>query len=105
MYKLIYFVPDTHVAITKSSIFATGGGQLGEYSECCWTTLGTGQFRPSTAAHPTLGTKGELTQVSEYRVEILVAKDNIREAIAALKQAHPYEVPAFEVIALVEGLD
>lgn len=100
-YKLIYFVPESHLELTKQAVFATGAGQLGHYDRCAWQVLGDGQFRPLSGANPHIGAVGAVEQVSEYRVEILVAEDNVMNAIHALKKAHPYEEPAYEMVALV----
>lgn len=96
MYKLAFFVPETHVESVKEAVFASGGGQLGNYEACCWQTLGQGQFRPNAEATPFIGQQGQLETVSEYRVEMLCKSEYIHAAIDALKSAHPYEEPAFE---------
>ncbi len=99
--KLIYFVPETHLELTKTAVFSAGAGQQGDYEHCAWQCIGQGQFRPNASANPYLGTAGELEQVSEYRVETLLPRDRARRVVAALREAHPYEEPAFELIALV----
>ncbi len=99
-YKLIFFVPENAVEEVKQAIFATGAGSLGNYAQCSWQTLGVGQFLPLDGANPTIGKVDEVEQVSEYRVEILCTSENIKDAVEALKKAHPYEEPAFEVYAL-----
>ncbi|MDO6683537.1 MULTISPECIES: NGG1p interacting factor NIF3 [unclassified Oceanobacter] len=102
MYKVGFYVPVSHLASVKQAVFAAGGGQLGEYSQCCWQVLGTGQFCPSTAANPYLGQSGQLTRVDEYRVELVSADDSVRAVLAALRLAHPYEEPAFDLVRLVD---
>lgn len=97
MYKLCFYVPQTHLDTVKSAVFATGAGKIGEYAECCWQVLGTGQFKPLDAANPFIGEAGALSQVAEYKVEMVVADELIHAAVAALTAAHPYEVPAFDV--------
>ncbi|PMD43735.1 hypothetical protein L207DRAFT_455954 [Hyaloscypha variabilis F] len=103
-FKLIFFVPPPALAACKSAIFAAGAGRYpgpGNYTECCWTTLGTGQFRPGDAAKPNMGKVGELEEVQEARVEtICLGEDVVRKAVEALKSAHPYEEPAYEVLKL-----
>ena len=102
MYKLVFFVPQSHVEDVKAAVFAAGGGKMGDYQECCWQVAGSGQFRPSAAANPFIGNAGELEQVDEYRVEMVCADDQIRAAVAALKAAHPYEEPAYDVWRLAD---
>lgn len=104
MYKLVFYVPESHLHDVKAAVFSTGAGQIGDYSECCWQIKGTGQFRPLDNANPFIGTAGELEQVDEYRVELVCRDDRIRAAVMAMKSAHPYEEPAWEVTRLVDVL-
>ena len=101
MYKLVFFVPASHLEAVKSAVFAAGAGQQGEYEHCCWQTLGYGQFKPSAAATPFIGEAGRLETVPEYRVETLCEPAAIRDMLRALKRAHPYEEPAFDVTETV----
>ncbi|MBE0484082.1 MAG: NGG1p interacting factor NIF3 [Bacterioplanes sp.] len=101
MYKLIIFVPEDALEQVKLAVFAAGAGHLGHYSDCCWQVLGQGQFRPRQGANPVLGALDALTCVAEYRLELLCDASCIRDVVSALRQAHPYEEPAFEVLALV----
>jgi hypothetical protein len=100
MFKLIFFVPKDNVEQVKSAIFEVGAGRIGNYAQCSWQTEGIGQFRPLDGAKPSIGNKGNLEVVPEFRVEILCLDSNIQAAIDAMKQTHPYEEPAFEVISL-----
>ena len=97
MYKLVFFVPESHLAEVKAAVFATGAGKIGDYEQCCFETRGTGQFRPLANATPFIGQAGALEQVAEVRVELVCNDALIRPAIAALRKAHPYEEPAFDV--------
>ena len=89
-FKLVFFVPPSALTACKSAIFAVGAGRypgLGNYTECCWTVLGTGQFRPGESAKPNIGKVGELEQVQEARVETLcLSEDVVRKAVEALKR-------------------
>lgn len=98
MYKLCYFVPESYLEETKSALFLAGAGRIGDYDSCAWQCLGQGQFRPLDGSQPFLGQSGELETVSEYRVELVCEDGSIGAAIAALKLAHPYEEPAYDVI-------
>jgi hypothetical protein len=100
MLKLIFFVPEDAVESVKQAVFAQGAGKLGAYDQCAWQTLGMGQFRPLAGSQPFIGELEVLEQVAEYRVETLVEERLIYQVIAALKRAHPYEEPAYEVIRL-----
>lgn len=102
MYKLAFFVPESHLDVVKAAVFSTGAGKIGDYQECCWQVLGQGQFRPMASADPFIGNAGILEQVDEFRVELVCQDALIKEAVAALKQAHPYEEPAYDVWKLAE---
>ncbi|KAI1448315.1 GTP cyclohydrolase 1 type 2/Nif3 [Annulohypoxylon stygium] len=103
-FTLIFYAPVSAVQACKTAIFAAGAGRYpgpGNYTECCWSTSGTGQFRPGDAANPHIGKVGALEETPEVRVETLcVGEDVVKGAVAALKGAHPYEEPAYHVIKL-----
>jgi hypothetical protein len=97
MYKLCFYVPESHLQEVKQAVFAAGGGRVGRYDSCCWQALGQGQFRPLEGSQPFVGQPGQLQQVAEWKVEMVVADELLHPSVAALKKAHPYETPAFEV--------
>ena len=97
MYKLAFFVPPSHVEQVKSALFAAGAGRVGAYDSCSWQVLGQGQFRPLDGSQPFIGQTGQIEQVEEWKVELVVADELIQQAVAALKHSHPYETPAYEV--------
>jgi hypothetical protein len=96
-YKLCVYVPESHLEAVKDAIFAAGAGQIGRYDKCCWQCLGTGQFRPLAGSQPHLGELQTVTTVREYQVETVLDAALVPDVVAALKQAHPYEEPAFAV--------
>ena len=102
MKKLVVFVPETHVEALKDALFDAGAGRLGDYERCSWQALGQGQFQPNAAANPYLGSAGKLESVFEYRVEMVCDDSCLADAVAALRKAHPYEEPAYEVWPLVD---
>lgn len=102
MFKLCFFVPPSHVEAVKQAVFAAGGGTLGAYDHCCWQVLGQGQFRPLPGSQPFIGNTGEVEQVQEWRVELVVADAAIQAAIDALRASHPYETPAYEAWRLAD---
>lgn len=102
MHKLAFFVPASHVEVVKAAVFAAGGGRIGDYDHCAWQTLGQGQFRPLDGSQPFLGQVGQVVVVEEWKVELVVADERVRQVVAALKQSHPYETPAYEVWPLLD---
>ncbi|KAL2828081.1 GTP cyclohydrolase 1 type 2/Nif3 [Aspergillus pseudoustus] len=103
-FKLVFHVPPAALETVKTAIFAAGAGRYpgpGNYTECCWVTSGTGQFRPGDKANPHIGAVGELEKIEELRVETLVVGEGVvRGVVEALKKAHPYEEPSYGVIRL-----
>ena len=98
--KWVVFVPGEHAGALRAALFAAGAGEIGDYSHCSWSVAGTGQFLAGRGASPAIGSTGSLEQVSEDRVEV-VAPAALRPAVlAALRSAHPYEEPAFDVLSL-----
>lgn len=96
-YKLCYYVPDSHLDVTKQAVFAAGAGRQGNYSHCCFQTKGMGQFKPLAGSQPFIGQQDQVEQVEEWRVEMLCTDDLLPQVLAALRQAHPYEEPAIDV--------
>ena len=88
-FKLIFYVPPSALTACKTAIFAAGAGRYpgsGNYTECCWTTIGAGQFRPGDTANPHIGSLGKVEEVEEARVETLcVGEEVTRKAVEALK--------------------
>jgi len=99
-YKLIIFVPIESAAKVSNAIFAAGAGAIGNYSNCGFAAEGTGSFLPLTGAKPAIGKKYKLEKVSEIRFETIVPAEKLDGCIAAMKKAHPYEEPAFDVFKL-----
>lgn len=98
--KHVVFVPVEQTSVLVDALSAAGAGALGEYRRCAWTTTGEGTFTPSAAASPTIGTADQPTQVVEARVEMVAPRRLRQSVIAAMRAAHPYEEPAFDVLEL-----
>ncbi len=96
-YKLITFIPANDVNKVAEALYAAGAGAIGNYSHCGYTTEGIGTFKPLKGSNPTLGKQGKLEKVHEIRLESVVPAGRIEAVISALRAAHPYETPAFDV--------
>ena len=101
MLKLIYYVPESHLELTKQAIFKAGAGGIGDYAECAWQVKGIGQFKPAGQAKPFIGQINQLEQVEEWRVETIVDEQFAQAVKQALLASHPYEEPALEFIQIV----
>ncbi|ORB53602.1 Nif3-like dinuclear metal center hexameric protein [Mycobacteroides saopaulense] len=98
--KWVVFVPTESADALRRAMFDAGAGHIGAYSDCSWHVTGTGQFRPLEGSDPTIGAHGVVEQVVEDRVE-MVAPSRLRcELFAAINAAHPYEVPAIDVLPM-----
>lgn len=101
MYKVIVFVPADFKEKVKKAMFESGGGKIGNYSDCCFEVKGMGQFRPLKGSSPFLGEVDDLEVVEEYKVEMVVPENAIKEVIRSMKKVHPYEEPAYDIFCHV----
>ena len=99
-YKLVWFVPREALEATRNAVFEAGAGQIGAYERCSWYAAGTGTFQGGEGATPSVGTAGEEERVPELRVETVVPDDALEAVVAALRAAHPYEEPAYDLYRL-----
>lgn len=103
--KLVVFVPDAQVDKVAEAVFAAGAGHIGDYEQCSFRLRGQGTFFGKEATRPAVGKKGRLERVSETRLEVVFLERLLGNVTAALRQAHPYEEPAFDVYRLQEPPD
>lgn len=101
--KLVVFVPDMDLSKVSAALFAAGAGNIGQYRECSFRLAGTGTFHGSEASNPTVGQKGRREEVSEWRLEVVCPEASVEQVVAAMKQAHSYEEPAYDVYPLRPG--
>jgi hypothetical protein len=100
--KLVVFVPSQALDAVRDAVFAAGAGRIGEYERCSWYTEGTGTFLGGEGTDPDVGQPGREERVAELRLETVYPVEREAEVVAALREAHPYEEPAFDLYALVE---
>jgi hypothetical protein len=100
--KLVVFVPESALEAVRDALFEAGAGRIGDYERCSWYTVGTGTFLGGEGADPSIGERGREERVPELRLETVFPAQRHREVVAALRTAHPYEEPAFDVYELVE---
>ena len=96
MKKVSVFVPTSHADAVRAAIAEAGGGTLGNYRGCSFSTRGIGRFTPGENAHPAVGTPGKPESVEEEKIEFACEEFVIDAVIAAIKRAHPYEEPAID---------
>ncbi|MCL2294944.1 MAG: NGG1p interacting factor NIF3 [Spirochaetes bacterium] len=105
MLVLVFYVPETHLEKVKEALFNAGAGRIGKYSKCCWQVKGEGQFMPLEGSNPHLGVKGDVTKVSEYRVELVCREEDAEKVKRALLASHPYETPAYHFLEAFKAKD
>ncbi|MEO0513956.1 MAG: Nif3-like dinuclear metal center hexameric protein [Planctomycetota bacterium] len=99
-YKIVTFVPGEHADAVRDAMDRGGAGWIGNYRHCSFNAPGVGTFKPLADAKPAVGKVGELAWVEELRIEMICAGDQLTSALAALREAHPYEEPAIDVFKL-----
>ena len=99
--KLIVFVPPDALDAVRNALFAAGAGRIGAYERCSWYTEGTGTFFGGEGTDPALGERGREERVRELRLETVFPEERHDAVVAALRSAHPYEEPAFDVYPLL----
>jgi hypothetical protein len=99
---LVVYVPPSSTSSVLAAVFAAGAGVIGDYEECAFVAPGRGQFRPVGSALPTVGAIGEVSYVDEDRLEVVLPRRLRSDIVRAMRSAHPYEEPAFHILAPVE---
>ena len=100
--KLVVFVPADALDAVRSALFDAGAGRIGAYERCSWYTEGTGTFLGGEDASPTIGERGREERVAEVRLETVYPAERERDVVRALRAAHPYEEPAFDLYPLAD---
>ncbi|MGN6336113.1 Nif3-like dinuclear metal center hexameric protein [Mycobacterium sp.] len=99
--KWVVYVPSEKAEAVQAAVFAAGAGHIGDYSHCSWSVSGIGQFLPHEGASPAVGSVGNVERVAEDRFEVVAPARSRAAVLAAMRAAHPYEEPAFDIFALV----
>lgn len=100
--KIVVFVPLTHVKELLEVIAKNGGGIIGNYSHCSFSSLGTGRFKPNDKANPFIGKSGKIEEVKEERIEFICPRKKAKEIIEKVREAHPYEEVALDIYPLLD---
>ncbi len=104
LFKLVVYIPTDHLESVRQAIFDAGAGWIGAYSHCSFNVEGTGTFLPGEGTNPYTGERGRLSEVAEVRMETVVPMSVLNQTVQAMKKAHPYEEPAYDLYALeLEG--
>ncbi|MEQ9208143.1 MAG: Nif3-like dinuclear metal center hexameric protein [Phycisphaerales bacterium] len=99
--KVITFVPRDDIDHVRNALGTAGAGGLGKYKLCSFSTRGEGTFLPGPDANPTVGECGKLVRADEARLEMVCERRALPLVIETLKQLHPYEEPAYDIVELI----
>lgn len=98
--KLTVMVPVPAADRLREALAAAGAGRIGGYDAASFSVAGQGRFRPLAGADPAIGEVGAHEVVAEERIEVVVPRGRRAAVVRALLAVHPYEEPAFDVVAL-----
>ncbi|MFH0733332.1 MAG: Nif3-like dinuclear metal center hexameric protein [bacterium] len=100
-YKMAVFIPQENVETVAEAIFTAGGGIIGEYERCSFSSKGEGTFKGSSDSNPTIGTKQKFQTVNEIKLEAIIDSWKLNTVLSAMIKAHPYEEPAYDIYPLL----
>ena len=100
--KIVVFVPEKNADDIRKAIAASGGGRIGNYTYCTFSSKGIGRFKPGIGAKPAIGRVGEIESVPEERIEFICERKLVKTVIASIKKVHPYEEVALDIYPLEE---
>lgn len=102
LYKVSTFVPEDAADAVRIAMGAAGAGRIGNYDYCSFSVNGEGRFRGNDQSHPVIGEAGAMTIVPEVQINAIVDATNFNAVLTAMKEVHPYEEVAYEVVSLAE---
>lgn len=99
-FKIVTFVPESHLDQVRQAMWKAGAGTIGDYVNCSFASQGVGTFYGTESTNPAVGESGKLEFVDEARLEVVCAAKVLDKALNALRSAHPYEEPAVDVFSI-----
>lgn len=100
--KIFVTIPLENVAEVRESVCKAGAGVIGDYTYCTSSTKSVGTFKPNDNANPYIGEKNNLEFVEEETLEFVCSVDKVKTVISKLRQVHPYEEPAIDIVPLID---
>tara|TARA_B110000037_G_scaffold222466_1_gene297465 strand:+ start:907 stop:2004 length:1098 start_codon:yes stop_codon:yes gene_type:complete len=98
--KLVYFTPEKEAENIKNMLFEAGAGNIGNYSEASFDSIGKGTFKGNENSNPVVGEKMQRESVNEIRTELLIPRHLEAKIVLKLKEIHPYEEVAYDIYAI-----
>ena len=96
--KLTTYVPIKHADALRNSLFSANAGSIGNYDNCSFNIEGQGTFKGNENSNPVLGEKGKQHTEKEIKISIVFESKNEASILNALKEHHPYEEAAYEIV-------
>lgn len=103
--KIVVFAPADYADDIRNAMAEAGAGWIGNYSHCSFQSKGIGTFMPREGTNPYIGRQGVLEKVDEWRIETIVQEKQVKQVLAAMIHAHPYEEVAYDLYALANNGD
>lgn len=100
--KIFVTTPLENIEEIRNVVCQAGGGIIGDYTYCTSSTKSVGTFKPNDNANPYIGEKNNLEFVEEEKLEVVCDVDNVKKVITKLREVHPYEEPAIDIIPLID---
>lgn len=100
LYKLIVYVPKSHLNQVREAFHKGGAGYIGNYSHCTFQGEGQGTFKPLKGSNPYSGQLDQISFVDEYKLESITAEKNLERLLQEIKAAHPYDEMAYDLYKL-----
>lgn len=100
--KIIVTIPSENVEEVRNAICEAGAGVIGNYTHCSMSTKCVGTFKPTNEANPYIGEKNNLEFVDEEKLEVVCDVKKVKEVVTTLRNVHPYEEPAIDIIPLID---
>lgn len=98
--KLYSYAPKSATQKILEGLFAAGAGNIGNYSECSFTIDGHGTFMGNEISNPKIGERNIRHTENEDKIEVIFPDYRQEKILTALREHHPYEEIAYEIITL-----
>ncbi len=103
--KIIVTVPTKNTEEIRNAICSVGAGIIGNYSYCTMSTKCIGSFKPNEKANPYIGENNKIEFVEEDKLEVVCPIEKVKSVVSKLRENHPYEEPAIDIIPLLDESD
>lgn len=100
--KIFVTIPLENVEEVRKAVCETGAGIIGNYAYCTSSTKSVGTFKPNDSANPYIGERNNLEFVEEEKLEVVCDVDNVKRVMKKLREVHPYEEPAIDIVPLID---